>query len=126
MLAGAARRERVPSIKGEVGARLRRVEELRGGLRLLLCDVDDARAGRCVSELGEGRSLWKKRYNRCQARIDGSVRCGCRTKVLRGFEFSGPLHGQAGRVRECPLGSANVRLLTTITAPGRSSSCQVA
>ncbi len=51
VLAGPARRERVPPIKGEVSAGIRRVEELRCGLRFVLGDEDDARAGGCVLEL---------------------------------------------------------------------------
>ena len=42
MLADPARRNRVPSFKGEARAGVRRVEERRGGLRLVLGDEDDA------------------------------------------------------------------------------------
>ncbi len=90
MLADPAGRERVPPIKGEVSAGVRRIEELRGGLRFVLGDEDDVRAGGlCVGTLRAaslGNSVERKRRNRCQAHIDQSQR-GCPRKVCELWSF---------------------------------------
>jgi hypothetical protein len=51
VFADPARREPVPPIKGEMSPRVRWVNELRGGLRLVLGDEDDAGAWSRVTEL---------------------------------------------------------------------------